>query len=305
MIMPRRAWAPELWRRWLGPLLFLVGMIVGTIGDQTAARTVPEADGYRIFAGDFHVHGFFGDGALPPWEIRREAARRGLDVIAITNHNQTFAARLGAWLATRFDGPLVLVAEELTTPAFHIAAVGIRRPVEWRLPARGAIDAIHEQGGVAIAAHPDASYPRSFDRTALERLDGIEVESPIVGKPGSRIPYDFFEQAKKSRPQISPIGSSDFHFASPVGSARTYLFATALTEQAILDALRSGRTVAYDTRGNAIGDARLVALVERHGRPERGPSGSRLFRWLGVSCGWAGLLLMTLFPPFGASSRRD
>jgi hypothetical protein len=284
--------------RWPGPVLLLMGIVVGTIGGQTAARSAPAVDGYRIFAGDFHVHGFFGDGALPPWEIRREAARRGLDVVAITNHNQTFAARLGAWLGRRFDGPLVLVAEELTTPGFHIAAVGIRHPVEWRLPALGAIDAIHEQGGVAVAAHPDESYPRSFDRSALERLDGVEVEVPAADKPDARSALDFYELAKRVRSHVSPIGSSDFHFAAPVGSPRTYLFATDLTREAILDALRSGRTVSYDSRGNAIGDPQLVAHVERHIRAERDRSGSRTARWFSVVCAWTGLLLMTLFVPF-------
>jgi hypothetical protein len=288
-----------------GPLLLLIGIVVGTVGGGTRDRAAPVVDGYRIFVADFHVHSFFGDGALPPWEIRREAARRGLDVIAITNHNQTLASRLGAWLARRSDGPLVLVADEVTTPGFHMAAVGIRHPIEWRQTARDAIDAIHEQGGIAIAAHPNASYPRSFDRAALERLDGVEVEWPDPEVLDGGKMHDFYELARKVRRHTSPIGSSDFHFALPVGGARTYLFATALTEEAILDALRSGRTVALDSRGNTIGDARLVALVERHLRSERDPIGSRLVRWLGVSCAWAGLLLMTLFAPFGTPARRD
>ena len=47
-----------------------------------------------VLAGDFHVHAFVGDGGVAPWELGREAARRGLDVIAVTNHNQLLAARL-------------------------------------------------------------------------------------------------------------------------------------------------------------------------------------------------------------------
>jgi predicted metal-dependent phosphoesterase TrpH len=285
-------------QRQAGPLLLLIGIVVGTIGGRTAVRVAPTVDGYQIVTGDFHVHSFFGDGALPPWELRREAARRGLDVIAITNHNQTFASRLGAWLGRRFDGPLVLVAEELTTPGFHIAAVGIRHSIDWRLPARGAIEAIHEQGGIAIAAHPDASYPRSFDRDALQRLDGAEVLLPAADKPDEREMLDFYELAKGIRSKVSPIGSSDFHVIFPVGTPRTYLFATALTREAILDALRTGRTVSYDEYGNAIGDVRLVAHVERHMRAEREGGGARLVRWFSVVCAWAGILLMTIFAPF-------
>jgi hypothetical protein len=285
-------------RRRLGPLLLVIGIVVGTIGGRTAVRVPPTVNGYQILTGDFHVHGFFGDGALPAWELRREAARRGLDVIAITNHNQTMASRLGAWLGARIDGPLVLVAEELTTPGFHIAAVGIRQSIDWRLPARGAIEAIHEQGGIAIAAHPDASYPRSFDREALERLDGVEVVLPAADKPDERDMLALYELAKNARPNVSPIGSSDFHFIFPVGTPRTYLFATAHTKEAVLDALRSGRTVSYDKRGNAIGDRRLVVHVERHMRPDREFIGPRLVRWFSIMCAWAGLLLMTFFAPF-------
>jgi hypothetical protein len=193
----------------------------------------------------------------------------------------------------------VLVAEELTTPGFHVAAVGIRHSIDWRLPARGAIEAIHEQGGIAIAAHPDGSYPRSFDRRTLELLDGVEVEVPAADEPDEREMLDFYEHARGVRSSVSPIGSSDFHFIFPVGTPRTYLFATAPTREAVLDAIRSGRTVSYDKHGNAIGDARLVAHVERHKRSEeREGGGARLVRWLSVACALAGLLLMTLFAPF-------
>ena len=42
MITPRRA----------GPLLLLIGIVVGTVEGENAARTTPEVDGYRIFVGD-------------------------------------------------------------------------------------------------------------------------------------------------------------------------------------------------------------------------------------------------------------
>ena len=55
-------------------------------------------DGFIILAGDFHVHSFPGDGSLPPWEIAREARRRGLDVVALTNHNSLLSSRLAGLL---------------------------------------------------------------------------------------------------------------------------------------------------------------------------------------------------------------
>jgi hypothetical protein len=68
------------------------------------------ADGHVVLAGDFHVHAFPGDGALTPRRLRDLAADQGLDVIAITTHNQTLASRL-----LPADGdPIVLLGEEVT-----------------------------------------------------------------------------------------------------------------------------------------------------------------------------------------------
>ena len=90
--------------------------------------------GYFVLAGDFHVHSFLGDGLLAPWEYSREAARRGLDVIAITNHNQIFAARVTAAAARMSGSPIVIVGQEVTTAKFHMVAAGISTRVDWRRP---------------------------------------------------------------------------------------------------------------------------------------------------------------------------
>jgi hypothetical protein len=69
-------------------------------------------------------------------------------VIAITNHNQTLAGRLGQ-AAAQPSGPLVLVGEEITGRDYHLIGVGIERPVNWDQPARGIAD-VHAQSGVAM-----------------------------------------------------------------------------------------------------------------------------------------------------------
>ena len=54
--------------------------------------------------------------------LQRHAAHVGLDVIAITNHNQTLAGRLGRAAAQPSTGPLVLVGEEITGRDYHLIA---------------------------------------------------------------------------------------------------------------------------------------------------------------------------------------
>ena len=48
------------------------------------------------------------------------------------------------------------------------------------------------------------------------------------------------------------IGSPDFHYFAPVGLARTYLFARDASQEAVLDAIRRGATVACDGLGRHV-----------------------------------------------------
>src|SRR5687768_8730838 len=84
--------------RWIGAALVAAGVAAGSMLDTKPASAPVTAGGYHVVAADLHVHAFPGDGALPPWELAREAARRGLHAIVVSNHNQTFAAHFGATL---------------------------------------------------------------------------------------------------------------------------------------------------------------------------------------------------------------
>ncbi len=281
-----------------GLVLVLSGIVWGTAHDRLPVREIPLIDGRFLIAGDFHVHAFIGDGGLAPWELRREARRRELDVIAVTNHNQRLAAVLAARGGDRDSGdPLVLVGQEVTAPRFHIAAAGIEHTIDWRLRASDAIRAVQAQGGVAIAAHPTADSWRAGEREALSLLDGAEVAHPGVqlSTRGASELAAFFETASASNPSLAPIGSSDFHFGGALGLCRTYLFVDEISERGVLDAIREGRTVAYDARGRLSGDLARVqavrALVALHPPPLRADLQSRAASWISL----AGLLILLLF----------
>jgi hypothetical protein len=218
-----------------------------------------------VLTGDFHVHGFPGDGALPGWALRSEARRRGLDVIALTNHNQRLAGRISRSIDGDKATPLVLQAEEVTAARYHMTAIGIEDVVPGNLSASDAIAAVHAQGGVAVAAHPTKVFWPGWDDAAKVSLDGTEVAHPLVlGDPRGREELiEFFRSAQTFNPRIAPIGSTDYHFRQSVGLCRTYLFAREYSAAGVLDAIRTGRTVAVDPSGGAFGDPNLVAAVER------------------------------------------
>ena len=248
--------------RALAVVVLLSGIGLCTTIDTDPIRRPITVGGYEVLSGDFHVHAFVGDGGMAPWMLQRQAARVGLDVIAITNHNQTLAGRLGRWASDRSSGPLILVGEEITNRDFHLIAVGIERPVAWNQSARTAIADVHAQGGVAVAAHPGYGFAEGYDEVALAELDGLEGAYSASLPPDLTLQLDeFYERTRARNPQIAMIGSSDFHTNGPMGSCRTYLLVRERSEAAVIDAIRDGRTVGYcDRRGT--GTERL------HGRPE-------------------------------------
>ena len=248
--------------------LFLVGgaVTVGTMLDRVPAGGPARAGDQYVLAADFHVHAFVGDGGVPPWELGREARRRKLDVIVVSNHNQLLAARLsrlGARLYGADQTALIIPAEELTAPGFHMIAAGITRTIDWRLPAAQAIAAIHEQGGVAIAAHPAGVFWPAYDESARRLLDGSEVAHP-AGRRSDSLTVEmseFYQRSAALNPTLAPIGSSDFHFGGTLGECRTFVFADEFSATGVLEAIRRASTVAYDGHGTLTGDAARVEVV--------------------------------------------
>jgi predicted metal-dependent phosphoesterase TrpH len=245
--------------------LFVAGVAAGSWLDP-GARTAPERVGdYWVLAADFHVHGFLGDGALPPWEIRAEARRRGLDVVALTNHNQRLAGRIDRWLSGVRTDPLMLAAEEITSRHYHLIAIGITKTVGWDQPAIAAMDEVHAQGGAAIAAHPVRVFWEAYEAAALAALDGAEIAHPLIlgsGQARSEL-VEFSRRARAHNPDLAAIASTDFHVRAPMGLFRTYVFAREFTAAGVVEAVHSGRTVAYDVQGNAYGDPSLLEVAER------------------------------------------
>jgi len=288
--------------------LLLLAIAAGTWSDAPRRHSPVVLGGYRVLAADFHVHTFpLSAGTLAPWDLVLEARRQDLDAIAITGHNQVVAGRLGRWfsrwVAHWIDAPTVLAGEEIHAPDYHLIAVGIDTTVSWRLNAASAIDEIHRQHGIAIAAHPTAQFRAGYDAEAMRKLDGAEIVQPISYSAGNayRDLREFF-----GRRRLTAIGSSDYHGVGPVGLCRTYVFTREASEQGILEALRQGHTVVYDRGGRAYGDPDLVRLAAQEGSLRGREDGERSPGFLVTfsrTCGVLGMIGVVLFG-FGATSRR-
>ena len=289
--------------------LVALGVVAGTALDRAPARPAAYRAGYRVLEADFHAHTRFSDGFLSPFDLVLQAERRGLDVLAITEHNITFPAFMGRWFSRRVGGPAILIGEEVTTKHFHLHGVGLTERVDASAPLSEVLAAIHRQGGVAIAAHPVGRYQAAF-AAELDHIDAAEVMHPLAyserrgGWRWSEM-RDFYESARASGHRLTAVGSSDYHFFSTLGLCRTLLFARDGSEEAAFEALKAGRTVVYDLDGQAYGDPAMMEALAREPYATRaqdyGYRGSGLADRLTRAAGWLGLLGLVLF---GAGARR-
>jgi len=277
--------------------LLLLGAAGGVAYDDAPPRPVVHRAGYRVVEADFHAHTSWSDGSLSPFGVVRQAARRGLDVVAITEHNTVIPSKMARLYAKATDGPLVVTGEEITSARFHVIAVGIERTVTPGARVEDALADVHAQGGVAIAAHPVRAYWPALV-PAREFFDGAEIMHPVAygQRDGAGWRWEdmvaFRQEA--SRP-LAAIGSSDYHWGSVLGLCRTLLFVREpLTEAAVVEAIRERRAVTLDLSGHYIGEPELVRALEAEPLTPRTSDWSyagastgdrvlRAFGWLGVA----------------------
>jgi predicted metal-dependent phosphoesterase TrpH len=155
-------------------------------------------------------------------------ARGQLDVIAITDHERIDAALAAREIAAArrlsFD---VVVGEEVTTRGGHLLALFIERPIRPLQSLRATIREVHEQGGLAVPAHPVVPLPMCASARALRALmadpdpavhpDGIEVLNPTT--PGK--PWHPQVVALARELGVAELGDSDAHEPAAVGQAQT------------------------------------------------------------------------------------
>lgn len=131
-----------------------LGLVLGTASDVTPERPAVWRGGWRVLQADFHAHSRYSDGFLSPPELVMQAARRGLDVLAVTEHNMLFPAKLARWWSQLTDGPDGDPRRGGDDARRHVHALGIRRLQKAPVPLPEVLAEIDRQGGLAISPRP-------------------------------------------------------------------------------------------------------------------------------------------------------
>lgn len=253
-----------------------------------------DEDARSWLKGDWHVHttrsgdacdpraeddacgtGIWRSG-LRPDEMVAYAAARGLDYVAITDHNQEpwqpdepgpipvvpgYEASLGAVAGPGHTGHGGIVGVD----AFHPLNAPGSSPGE---RVEHYLDHVHEAGGEAIVNHPKSSLasPWTVGEEAAAAADAVEVwnahwwareEAPPFGETGGMNNPDavaWWESLLDDGAELGAVGGSDTHWAATswfqgVGQPTTWVYASE-DPDAISGAMAAGHTfVSWDMAG--------------------------------------------------------
>ena len=218
-----------------------------------ADRAAPEG------RADLHIHTMASDGtASVPAILDRVAAGGVLDVIAISDHERIDAALAARAMAADRGLPFeVVIGEEITTRGGHLLALWLEERVPPLKSLRWSIEAVHDQGGIAIPAHPLvplhlAAQGRVLrgllgDDNALVHPDAIETFNPTaIGRYGHRAAVEF-----ATRHGLPQVGNSDAHALEAIGSAWTTF--PGRSGDDLRAAILAGGTTAHGTFHGSVG----------------------------------------------------
>jgi len=255
---------------------FTAKIFFGRRGDaaSTDSYTIPTVPiGPAWYRGDLHMHTGHSDGSClsqsgarvpcPVFKTIEAAVERGLDFIAITDHNTTSQFDAMRELRVYFDRVLLIPGREITTFQGHANVFGPVDFIDFRLGSKTVKDtgALQEQvkalQGLISINHPMSQSGESCmgcGWTAATDYRGIDAVEAVNG--GDEAGTAFWDDLIRRGFRITGIGGSDNHDAGkPLGAAgsigypETVVRAQELSQDAILSGLRAGH-VFLDLQGS-------------------------------------------------------
>jgi hypothetical protein len=178
---------------------------------------------------DLQLHSDLGDGLSSPDEILHAAERTGLDVIALTDHDDIHGSFALRDLASRRSSPVeVITGVEITTRSGHLLALWIEDEIPMLCSLAQAIARVRDADGMTIVPHPLSYLTFSIGEGALRKLaahgdrarmvDGIEVRNPSYA---GRVRASRAAWLNAHVLGAAVTGSSDAHHAALVGTCWT------------------------------------------------------------------------------------
>ena len=218
---------------------------------------------------DLHTHTFFSDGLMSPEALVEYAVTQTtLDVIAVTDHDTVVGALIAAAYARTFSTDFrpfeVIIGTEVTSADGDILALFVEKDIPAKMSAAETVAAIHEQGGLAIAAHPFAHAPILLRGDGMKGVGRLIADVPFDGvEIRNGTPTEFFSNrltAMRNRrwSRRAETGGSDTHYMPTVGSTHTRFPGSTAAE--LRSAIESKQTAAG---GHVYSPFLIVSLIHQ------------------------------------------
>lgn len=280
-------------------------------GDRPAVSTFSDAplrSGPAWYRGDLHMHDAHSDGSClsqsgrkvpcPLYKTVETAAERGLDFIAITDHNTVSHYDDMRELQPYFDHLLLIPGREITTFQGHANVYGPTDFIDFRLTSAHVpnfnrlMDEVQDMHGILSINHPGIPSGEScmgcgwtVPNTDFSRVTAIEViNGGMAGGPHSGI--SLWQKELNAGYRLTGLGGSDNHDAdskpqtySAIAHPTTVIHAANLSENAILDAIRAGHVFvdAQGTKDRLIEfSAKAAATTAEMGDNLQSPAGQQI-----------------------------
>jgi len=247
---------------------------VDSVPNQPDLLREPLRTGAAWYRGDLHMHTAHSDGQCPsqtgnmvPCPVYftvDAAARRGLDFIAITDHNATSQYDAMRELQPYFDKLLLIPGREITTFHGHLNFLGTTEYLDFRLgtpqvPSMNVLLRNAQRVGALVSinhpAAPTGEICMGCGWTPTQPVD-MHLLTAVEVINGGTDSTRFWEHQLSLGYRLTGIGGSDNHRpmrpldqAGSVGRPTTVVYASELSTPAILDGIRTGR-VFIDVTGS-------------------------------------------------------
>lgn len=219
------------------------------------------------YRGDLHIHTIHSDGRNTVCEVVTLARSRGLDFIALTDHNtvsQNYELPIH-----KYSEPLIIPGMEVTTLYGHVNALNIKSYIDFRRRGRDdfrkLFDEIHRDGGLASINHPDINKEPlcrdcPFRYRDVDGFDAIEVWNGPWHILNSES-LSWWHALLVNGYRVAAVGGSDYHGfdLSRIGEPTTWVYADRPAIEDILNGIRLGRVYITYTPEAPLIDVRAIA----------------------------------------------
>lgn len=168
---------------------------------------------------ELHCHSIYStgrrilsEGSDEPKDIVKQAKRLGIEILAITDHDNIEAYSKARPYA-RKAGIMLIPAEEVSTHRGHLLAIGINNEIKPGLSVGETVYQIKKQGGISIAAHPFDKVRKGMGEYA-KKCDAIEAFNSLsLDRNPNFYAKEFAMQIKKPM-----TAGSDAHWIRMMGN---------------------------------------------------------------------------------------